>query len=144
MANAMLWGVLMLIPFVILGIVNSSGGGGGVAESGQCAKDPKACKEFLTSMKKDEWVEGAWGIVAFLVVLLMVSIVCGLGWYNRAMLRHKFGLPGNHCTDCVLWWFCQTCALCQETRTLMENNVENGVWYGPDVVLMPKSAEATV
>lgn len=79
------------------------------------------------------------GVGAFLFLLFRLAVL-GLGSWNRGKLRQKYNLPGSNRTDCLLWCFCAECALCQETRTLMANGVENGVWNGPDAVLMPWSA----
>eukprot|EP00803_Ostreobium_quekettii_P006222 evm.model.scf_1302.4 EVM.evm.TU.scf_1302.4 scf_1302:14320-16061(+) len=71
-----------------------------------------------------------------------ITIVAGialivLGTMNRQDLRRKFGLEGHPCTDCLLWTFCQPCALSQETRTLWHNSVRDGMWRGPPQVYVP-------
>lgn len=71
----------------------------------------------------------AIGVSAAVGVLIIV-----LGTMNRTALRNKFGLEGNIVTDCLLWAFCTPCVLCQETRTLWHNSVEDGVWHGPPQV----------
>ena len=38
---------------------------------------------------------------------------------------------GSPTRDFFAWSCCLPCAVCQETRTLTKNNVEDGVWYGP-------------
>ena len=71
----------------------------------------------------------ALGVSAAVGLLIIV-----LGTMNRTALRKKFGLEGNIVTDCLLWAFCTPCVLCQETRTLWYNSVEDGVWHGPPQV----------
>ena len=44
--------------------------------------------------------------------------------------------PGDFCT----WCWCGPCALCQETRTLWTNNVDDGTWYGPVQFVKPGAA----
>lgn len=52
------------------------------------------------------------------------------GW-RRIQIRKKFQIPGDDTLDYASWIFCAPCALCQETRTLAHNNVDNGAWHGP-------------
>jgi hypothetical protein len=52
---------------------------------------------------------------------------------RRTALRERFGIPGSFAHDFALWLFCPTAALAQETRTLMHNNVEEGLWLGPSL-----------
>lgn len=42
------------------------------------------------------------------------------GAWRRSQIRKKLNIQGNHIVDCVLWYFVPTCALAQETRTVME------------------------
>mmetsp|Transcript_11769 Transcript_11769/g.32076 ORF Transcript_11769/g.32076 Transcript_11769/m.32076 type:complete len:230 (+) Transcript_11769:119-808(+) len=75
------------------------------------------------------------------VILILVASVGGLLfalWMasRRGMLRSRFNIKGTQCSDRCLWLCCPSCALCQETRTLMHNRVEEGVWHGP-----PRMAE---
>ncbi|GMH39631.1 hypothetical protein BSKO_07529 [Bryopsis sp. KO-2023] len=65
-----------------------------------------------------------------LITGIVISI---LGACNRCSLRKQYNLPGDDCQDCMLWCCCIPCALCQETRTLAYNNVENGEWEGPNL-----------
>lgn len=50
---------------------------------------------------------------------------------RRTALRERFGIEGTRAQDCALWTFCAPCSLAQETRTLMHNNVAEGLWHGP-------------
>lgn len=84
--------------------------------------------------------------IQYLVILAQVVFVLfflaykGIAWRNRSLLREKFGLPGGSVTDLLLWVFCAPCALCQETRTMMANNVQNGMWHGPDAMMVPSAS----
>lgn len=50
--------------------------------------------------------------------------------YRRFQIRQRFGIQGSECGDYAAWLCCPTLALCQETRTLAANQVEDGVWAG--------------
>lgn len=84
-------------------------------------------------------IEVHYSIVSACVFAVALGVFF-LGCTNRGALREKFQLPGDACTDCCMWFFCAPCALCQETRTLMDNNVEDGVWMGPDVMKVHKGS----
>eukprot|EP00803_Ostreobium_quekettii_P009072 evm.model.scf_175.6 EVM.evm.TU.scf_175.6 scf_175:125850-128317(-) len=65
-----------------------------------------------------------------------------VGAWSRVHTRRKFSIEGPGCffqktavfEDVLAWTFCACCALCQETRTLVHNNVKRGVWHGPEAV----------
>jgi hypothetical protein len=50
---------------------------------------------------------------------------------RRTALRERFGIEGSPRADTLLYMFCGPCAIAQETRTLMHEQVHEGVWYGP-------------
>ena len=43
-------------------------------------------------------------------------------------MRQRFAIPGDEYEDYFYWLCCGPCTLCQETRTLSANNVEDGMW----------------
>ena len=43
-------------------------------------------------------------------------------------MRQRFAIPGDEWEDYMMWLCCGPCSLCQETRTLSANGVEDGVW----------------
>ncbi len=51
-----------------------------------------------------------------------------LAGYRRNQLRARFAIPGDEYEDYFAWLCCGPCTLCQETRTLSANNVEDGMW----------------
>ena len=51
--------------------------------------------------------------------------------YRRHQIRMRFNIAGSECGDYCAWLLCPLCALCQETRTLAHNRVEQGHWLGP-------------
>lgn len=65
------------------------------------------------------------------------------GAWNRMLMRKKFGIATTDCCGeaspdmehVCLWFWCNQCALCQEVRTVIKNNVEEGVWQGPDAMV---------
>ena len=64
-------------------------------------------------------------IAGTLSIFLLLLIYGGV---RRAQMRKKFGLPGDTLNDVCSWIFCSWAALCQETRTLRQNGVRDGVW----------------
>lgn len=60
--------------------------------------------------------------------LLMAKYASG----RRSQIRAQFGIEGSRRADFLVWLFCGVCALAQETRTIMHNNVSYGVWRGED------------
>lgn len=66
---------------------------------------------------------GSIGTLCFIALVI-------IGAVTRCQIRRKYSLPGSDCEDFLLWTCCMSCALCQESRTLQLNNVENGEWYG--------------
>ncbi|XP_014507430.1 protein PLANT CADMIUM RESISTANCE 7 [Vigna radiata var. radiata] len=67
----------------------------------------------------------------YLAVAVVVSFVAYLGFF-RTRLRKKFNINGSDSSldDCVYHFACPCCTLCQESRTLEMNNVEDGIWHG--------------
>jgi hypothetical protein len=43
-------------------------------------------------------------------------------------MRLRFNIPGDEWEDYLYWLCCGPCTMCQETRTLSTNGVEDGVW----------------
>jgi len=68
-------------------------------------------------------------IVFALGLALVISFLLFLA-RRRTALRAKFNIQGTACEDKALYLLCTPCALAQETRTLMHENVHQGVWYG--------------
>lgn len=68
--------------------------------------------------------------LAALILAMCVSLALVLA-RRRTAMREQFGIEGSAKKDCLLYFFCTPCALAQETRTLMHENVHEGVWYGP-------------
>lgn len=74
---------------------------------------------------------GVWatarGLVDFTAFLLGVYFLAR----RRSQLREKFGIAGSLFKDFCLYCWCLQCAICQEYRTMLHNNVRGGVWHGP-------------
>lgn len=67
------------------------------------------------------------------LIALALALFITLALYlarRRTALRERFGLEGSVRGDRCLYFFCTPCALAQETRTLMHEQVHEGVWYG--------------
>lgn len=69
----------------------------------------------------------------FLYAGVASTIVFGLymGYY-RSRIRKQFNVMGSDSfiDDCMSHIMCPCCSLCQESRTLEMNNVQDGVWHG--------------
>lgn len=76
--------------------------------------------------------------------LLWVLGILGVLYASRvrAQIRTRFGIKGSYLGDFCAWFWCSSCALCQETRTLMHNNVTEGAWLGPTCLTSGKGASA--
>lgn len=62
------------------------------------------------------------------------------GGLRRAQMRRKFGLPGDTLNDICSWLWCSWAALCQETRTLRQFGVRDGVWGAEAVGAQDKAS----
>ncbi|KAK2447156.1 PLAC8 family protein [Trifolium repens] len=67
----------------------------------------------------------------YLGVTFVVTGGAYLGFY-RTRMRKKFNIKGSDSSvdDCVYHFVCPCCTLCQESRTLEINNVQDGTWHG--------------
>ncbi|XP_020202667.1 protein MID1-COMPLEMENTING ACTIVITY 2 [Cajanus cajan] len=67
----------------------------------------------------------------YLAVAFIIALGAYLGYY-RTRMRKKFNIKGSDSSldDCVFHLICPCCTLCQESRTLEMNNVQNGTWHG--------------
>lgn len=71
---------------------------------------------------------------AALLVAFAVACIVYASYFaamRRKNMREKFGIESTFCSDWLLWLMCAPCAVTQETRTLMHNHVEEGLWHGP-------------
>ncbi|KAG1347218.1 hypothetical protein COCNU_06G010470 [Cocos nucifera] len=69
--------------------------------------------------------------ILFIGVASVISFGIYLGYF-RTRMRKQFNIRGsdNYLDDCVNHLICPCCTLCQESRTLEMNNVQDGVWHG--------------
>ncbi|KAM4102065.1 uncharacterized protein LOC142636666 [Castanea sativa] len=67
----------------------------------------------------------------YLAVAFTISIGAYLGFF-RTQIKKKFNIRGNDSSldDCIYHLICPCCTLCQESRTLEMNNVNDGTWHG--------------
>ncbi|QHN80828.1 hypothetical protein HN51_057733 [Arachis hypogaea] len=67
----------------------------------------------------------------YLAVAFTISVGAILGFY-RTRIRKKFNIKGSDSAvdDCAYHFICPCCTLCQESRTLEINNVQDGTWHG--------------
>ncbi|GMH05380.1 hypothetical protein Nepgr_007220 [Nepenthes gracilis] len=67
----------------------------------------------------------------YLGVAISISLGIYLG-FLRTKIKKKFNIRGNDgpLDDCVYHLICPCCTICQESRTLKMNNVQDGTWHG--------------
>jgi Cys-rich protein (TIGR01571 family) len=68
-----------------------------------------------------------WNILDLLYIPLTLGFLIYAA-YRRFQMRKRFNIPGDEWADYFSWLCCGPCALCQETRTLAGNSVEDGYW----------------
>ncbi|KAG5030222.1 hypothetical protein JHK87_013736 [Glycine soja] len=65
-----------------------------------------------------------YSVISAIFFVIGVRWWCGWGWgwvyscFYRSYMRQQYDLRGNACTDCLIHFFCEPCALCQEYREL--------------------------
>lgn len=67
----------------------------------------------------------------YLSIAFTLSVGTYLGFF-RTQMKKKFNIRGsdNSLDDCIYHLICPCCTLCQESRTLEMNNVQDGIWHG--------------
>ncbi|KAK9156068.1 hypothetical protein Sjap_003548 [Stephania japonica] len=67
----------------------------------------------------------------YLAVAFTISTATYMGFF-RTQIRKQFNIKGTDSSldDCVNHLICPCCTLCQESRTLEINNVQDGIWRG--------------
>lgn len=67
----------------------------------------------------------------YMGVASVISFGLYMGYF-RTRIRKQFNIRGtdSYLDDCVHHLICPCCTLCQESRTLEMNNVQDGVWRG--------------
>lgn len=67
----------------------------------------------------------------YMAVAFTISIGTYMGFF-RTQIKKKFNIRGGDSSldDCVYHLICPCCTLCQESRTLEMNNVQDGTWHG--------------
>lgn len=109
-----------ILFFILAPLVYYVGFGTYGAAAEHCkTPDTPECRSAMANASK---FQGIMGILAVLGIVYAA--------WRRGQLRNKFGISGSTLGDCCIWYWCGLCALCQETRTLWHNNVNDGVWFG--------------
>lgn len=107
---------------------NAHGGPGGDRHHSPCVL---SMVHDLPAECRDNVIGGLAGLSVLAVAVVVTAIVYAAR--RRQQIREQFGIEGSFKCDLLSWMFCSVCALAQETRTLMVNQVHEGVWYGPMV-----------
>ncbi|PKU62922.1 uncharacterized protein LOC110107314 [Dendrobium catenatum] len=83
----------------------------------------------------------------FMYLGVAAAISVGLyAGYFRARIRKLFNIRGSGSSleDCIFHLLCPCCTLCQESRTLEMNNVQDGIWHGRgDTICIGKYGEGS-
>jgi Cys-rich protein (TIGR01571 family) len=58
-------------------------------------------------------------------LFVQVPLVWVLHVQTRGAIRAKYGIPEDHCTDCMVTTFCSPCALCQEHYQLTNPELDH-------------------
>jgi len=56
--------------------------------------------------------------------MLLTGLQCVFSCFYRAKLRAQLGLREDPCPDCLVHFFCEWCALCQEYRELKKRGFD--------------------
>ncbi|KAI4299263.1 hypothetical protein L6164_032740 [Bauhinia variegata] len=67
----------------------------------------------------------------YLAAAFAITIGAYLGFF-RTRIKKKFNIKGSDSSmdDFIYHFICPCCTLCQESRTLEMNNVQDGTWHG--------------
>ncbi|XP_062870473.1 cornifelin homolog [Trichomycterus rosablanca] len=53
--------------------------------------------------------------------------ICGcvrpVTWTMRVSMRHRYGIKGTHCNDCLIATCCTSCAWCQMAREMKSRSI---------------------
>jgi Cys-rich protein (TIGR01571 family) len=60
-------------------------------------------------------------------LLALTGFVCLYSCFHRSKLRAQYDLEEAPCVDCLVHFFCETCALCQEYRELKNRGFDMGI-----------------
>ncbi|GMH44319.1 hypothetical protein BSKO_12253 [Bryopsis sp. KO-2023] len=128
--RAIAYALLMLIAIVGMR-------GGNVLLRYQMAANPCFDDEVAPCTQADVDQYSHTALLCFIVSLVAFAGLVTLGVVNRRRTRRalniKYHVDGG-CAECcedTCAWCCFPMGLCQETRTLFYNRVENGQWRGP-------------
>ncbi|ERM94041.1 hypothetical protein AMTR_s00010p00034340 [Amborella trichopoda] len=65
------------------------------------------------------------------LMLLIVGCACCYSCFYRSKLRSQYNLSKSPCADCLVHFFCEGCALCQEYRELKARGFDMSIgWIG--------------
>ncbi|KAL5992779.1 Cell number regulator 1 [Asimina triloba] len=59
----------------------------------------------------------------------MTGLACLYACCYRSRLRAQYDLQETPCADCLVHFFCETCALCQEYRELKNRGFDMGIGW---------------
>ncbi|XP_044488912.1 protein PLANT CADMIUM RESISTANCE 2-like [Mangifera indica] len=62
-------------------------------------------------------------------LLAMTGFACLYSCFYRSSLRAQYDLAESPCVDCLVHFFCEACALCQEYRELQDRGFDMGIGW---------------
>ncbi|KAK6281288.1 hypothetical protein POUND7_015113 [Theobroma cacao] len=75
---------------------------------------------------------GASGAL-YTLILLIIGCPCFYSCFYRTKMRKQYMLKGGGCGDCMLHFFCETCALTQEYRELKNRGFDMSIGWHANV-----------
>ncbi|XP_010028478.2 protein PLANT CADMIUM RESISTANCE 2 [Eucalyptus grandis] len=66
-------------------------------------------------------------------LLAMTGFACLYSCFYRSRLRGQYDLAEDPCVDCLVHFFCEACALCQEYRELRNRGYDMGIGWEANV-----------
>ncbi|KAG7515834.1 hypothetical protein JOB18_016844 [Solea senegalensis] len=109
-------------PQPVMVIQDSDEWGSGICD---CCQDvPECCCAFWCCPCFACKVTDTYGEALCLPLLDIFGMVPPATLAMRVAMRHRYGIAGNLCTDCIYASFCTTCTWCQMSREMRRRNIQ--------------------
>ncbi|XP_004297456.1 PREDICTED: protein PLANT CADMIUM RESISTANCE 2-like [Fragaria vesca subsp. vesca] len=106
-----------------------------------CFSDPKNCcitfccpcitfGQIAEIVDKGSTSCGASGAL-YTLIACVTTCPCIYSCFYRSKMRRQYSLESSPCGDCLVHFFCEQCALCQEYRELKSRGFDMAIgWHG--------------
>ncbi|KAM5566846.1 protein PLANT CADMIUM RESISTANCE 2-like [Rosa sericea] len=106
-----------------------------------CFSDPKNCcitfccpcitfGQIAEIVDKGSTSCGASGAL-YTLISCVTTCPCIYSCFYRSKMRRQYALESSPCGDCLVHFFCEQCALCQEYRELKSRGFDMAIgWHG--------------